>query len=384
MSKSYVNLYLKLSIMALATFCVLIRPSYSIPIKDITFLNHKLKQVKVGSSSRSSEIISQKELSFTLRYLAQSQDLFIGSAVNIKALNQDFLYRYKLSREFNLVTAENKMKFKHLNPEPYRFDFTEADRLITFANKYQMSIRGHTLVWHNALPDWLTEGDWTRDELITILRSYIKTVVGRYQGQVMAWDVVNEAIADDGTLRNSFWLKGIGPEYIEMAFRWAHEADPEAILIYNDYGGEGMNQKSDAIYQLVKSLLEKDVPIHGVGLQMHVQLDSPPNPEKVRQNMIRLADLGLEVQITEMDVRIRQPSTTEDYEQQAQVYRGMLRTCLLAENCNTFVTWGFSDRYSWIPDHFEGWGDGLFFDPTYQPKPAYYELLEELADYQSR
>ena len=308
----------------------------------------------------------------------------MGSAVSIRALNQDSLYRYKLSREFNLVTAENEMKFKHLNPEPHRFDFTETDCLLAFATAHQMKIRGHTLVWHNALPDWLIEGNWKRDELIAILRKYIKTVVRRYQGQIMVWDVVNEAIADDGTLRNSFWLEGIGPEYIEMAFRWAHEADPEAILIYNDFGGEGLNQKSDAIYQLAKSLLEKNVPIHGIGLQMHVRVDSPPSPQEVAKNMSRLADLGLEVQITEMDVRIRQPFTAKDYEKQAQIYRSMLRTCLLAKNCNTFVTWGFSDRYSWIPSHFENWGVALLFDRTYQAKPAYYELLEELANYQSR
>ncbi len=157
-----------------------------------------------------------------------------------------------------------------------------------------------------------------------------------------------------------------------------------SLLIYNDYGGEGLNAKSDAIYRLAKSLVENNVPIHGVGLQVHVQVNSPTNSQEVAENMSRLADLGLDVQITEMDVRIKQPSTTKDYEQQAQIYRSMLRTCLLAKNCNTFVTWGFSDRYSWIPSHFENWGEALLLDQIYQAKPAYYEILEELANYQSR
>ncbi|MDJ0691888.1 MAG: endo-1,4-beta-xylanase [Xenococcaceae cyanobacterium MO_188.B32] len=382
MKKSWRAPILKVAWMAVATLSVLpTLPSHSMSIPGMNILSQKSQELDLDFTDRFPEAFFAREIDFTLRSQAKSHDFFIGSAVNVKVLNQDFLYRYSLAREFNMVTAENQMKFKHLHPEPHRFDFTEADLLMAFATAHQMMIRGHTLVWHNALPDWLIEGNWKREELIAILRSYIKTVVGRYQGQIMVWDVVNEAIADDGSLRDSFWLKGIGPEYIEMAFHWAHEANPKAILIYNDYGGEGLNRKSDAIYQLVKSLKERDVPIHGVGLQMHLRLDSPPSSLEVGENMIRLANLGLEVQITEMDVRIRQPSTAQDYEQQAKIYQEMLHICLLASNCNTFVTWGFSDRHSWIPSHFEGWGDALLFDRAYRPKPAYYELQKELAKY---
>ncbi|PSN10703.1 1,4-beta-xylanase [filamentous cyanobacterium CCT1] len=317
----------------------------------------------------------------TLASLARGQDLYVGTAVNLKALERDRQYRRRLAQEFNLVTAENDMKLERLQPRRNQFDFSQADRLLAFAADHQMAVRGHTLLWHRAVPDWLEQQDWSRAELMAILENHIKTVVGRYRGQIAAWDVVNEAIADDSTLRDTFWLRGIGPDYIEMAFRWAHEADPDALLMYNDYGGEGLNAKSDAIYELVQSLRSRDVPIHGVGLQMHVQANAAPSSQEVAANMARLADLGLQAQITEMDVRIRQPSTPGDADQQADIYRAMLQTCLEAENCNTFVTWGFSDRYSWVPGYFEGWGEALIFDQDYRAKPAYHSLLNLLADY---
>ncbi|MBE9107844.1 endo-1,4-beta-xylanase [Nodosilinea sp. LEGE 07298] len=317
----------------------------------------------------------------TLADLARRQDLYVGTAVNLKALGRDRRYRRRLAQEFNLVTAENDMKLERLQPRPHEFDFSQADRLMAFAADHHMAVRGHTLVWHRALPDWLEQRDWSRDELMALLENHIKTVVGRYRGQIVAWDVVNEAIADDGTLRDTLWLRGIGPDYIELAFRWAYEADPDALLMYNDYGGEGLNAKSDAIYNLVKSLRDKAVPIHGVGLQMHVQANSAPSPQEVAANMARLADLGLQAHITEMDVRIEQPSSPGDADQQADVYQAMLQTCLQAENCNTFVTWGFSDRYSWVPGYFDGWGEALIFDRDYRAKPAYHSLLDALANH---
>ncbi len=374
----------KLTSILLATFCYLLVSSHSISAQEINLFSQNLNDFDEKLIDKISDTVLDQDIKVTLRSLAQKHNLFIGSAVNVKALSKDFLYRDNLSREFNIITAENAMKFKYLHPKANYFDFTKADYLMAFASANQMEVRGHTLVWHYALPDWLKEGDWTRDELIGILENQIKTVVGRYRGQIIAWDVVNEAIADDGTLRNSFWLENIGPEYIEMAFRWAYEADPNALLIYNDYGAEGLNRKSDAIYRLIKSLLANNVPIHGIGLQMHIPVDSPPNVRDVADNMSRFANLGLQVHITEMDVRIKKPSVVSDFQEQAKIYRDILRSCLLVEKCNTFVTWGFSDRYSWIPDHFKGWGDALLFDRSYKAKPAYYKLLEELADYQKQ
>jgi endo-1,4-beta-xylanase len=217
-------------------------------------------------------------------------------------------------------------------------------------------------------------GSFSREEWINILRDHITTVVSRYQGKIYAWDVVNEAVNDDGSLRDTVWLRNIGPEYLDLAFRWAHEADPNALLFYNDYGGEGLNQKSNAIYDLVNGLLDRGVPINGVGLQMHVSLEYSPSPQEVAENMARLSNLGLDVHITELDVRLELPVTEEKLAAQARIYQELLEVCLNVDNCKAFVMWGFTDRYSWISSFFRGYGSALIFDSSYHAKPAYYAL----------
>lgn len=315
-----------------------------------------------------------------LRNLAEECGIYIGAAVERSLLDIPD-YAYILKREFNILTTENALKFGPVHPQREAYSFSDADYIISFAERNGMKVRGHTLVWHQQLPSWVAQGNYSREEWISILREHIMTVVGRYKGRIYAWDVVNEAIADDGTLRDTIWLRNIGPEYIEMAFRWAHEADPQAILFYNDYGAEGLNVKSNATYNLVKSLLEKGVPIHGVGLQMHLSLENPLNPQEVEANIKRLNDLGLEVHITEMDVRIRMPARWEDLIEQAKIYRDILRACLSVERCKAFVIWGFTDKYSWIPGHFSGYGAALIFDESYVPKPAYYFIAETLVEH---
>jgi endo-1,4-beta-xylanase len=317
----------------------------------------------------------------SLRSLAQARGIGIGAAVGPQFLREEPAYAETLGREFSMLTPENAMKFGLVHPEPDRYDFTDADYIVGFAEAHGMQVRGHTLVWHFQLPTWLTEGTWTRDELITILREHITTVVGHYRGRVAAWDVVNEAVGDDGPLRDTIWLRGIGPEYIDMAFRWAHEADPDALLFYNDYAGEGLGAKSDAIYALVQGLLERGVPIDGVGFQMHVSLRWSPQPQDVAANMERLGALGLQVHITEMDVAIQgAPGTVEErLAAQANIYRDMMDVCLGSSACKAFVTWGFTDRHSWIP-LFTGNADApLLFDESYRPKPAYYAIMDALA-----
>ncbi|MBN1220146.1 MAG: endo-1,4-beta-xylanase [Anaerolineae bacterium] len=316
----------------------------------------------------------------SLRTLAEAQNVYIGAAVAAGPLQDEPIYGETLAREFNMLTAENVMKFESVHPDPKTYSFSAADALVDFAEEHAMQVRGHTLVWHNQLPPWVIEKKWERDELSKVLEDHISTVVGRYRGRVVAWDVVNEAIDDNGSLRQTVWLEGIGPDYIELAFQAAHEADPEALLFYNDYNGEGLGRKSDAIYELVQDLVQRGVPIHGVGLQMHVSVGRHPLPEKVAANIQRLSALGLKVHITEMDVRIESPTTETDLARQAQIYGEMLHVCLAAPSCEAFVLWGFTDRYSWIPDVFYGWNDALIFDPSYQPKPAYYALLGELAE----
>ncbi|MCS6815084.1 MAG: endo-1,4-beta-xylanase, partial [Cyanobacteria bacterium] len=303
--------------------------------------------------------------------------LFIGAAVAIRPLREQPQYHDTLVREFNVVTPENVMKFSLIHPERDRYDFTDADAVVNVARTHGMQVRGHTLVWHQQMPEWLSS--IAKDEVKAVLQDHITTVVSHYRGQVAAWDVVNEAIADDSSLRNSFWLQSLGADYIDWAFQWAHSADPEARLVYNDYGAEGLNSKSDAVYAFVQGLLQRNVPIHGVGLQMHVSLADFPAPADVTANVRRLVNLGLAVDITEMDVRLKEPATASDRVRQGQVYQQLLAACLAGGGCQTTVLWGFTDRHSWVPSFFPGWGSALIFDQNYRPKPAYYALQRYLA-----
>lgn len=349
-------------------------------VRDATLLVASILSVLVASYSAAAtktpmEIATPRS---SLRSFVQARGVQIGAAVAEGPLRRESLYAQTLGREFSMLTPENAMKFEPLHPDLDRYNFGAADSIVAFAKANAMQVRGHTLVWHDELPRWLTERNFRHAEIMAILREHILTVVGRYRGQVVAWDVVNEAVADSGRLRNTIWLKGIGPDYIDLVFRWAHEADPQARLFYNDYGAEGLGRKSNAIYTLAQSLRKRGVPIHGVGLQMHVELESPPNLRDAAANMDRLAALGLEVHITEMDVRIKRPVTKEKLAAQARIYRDTLAVCLSTQSCKAFVLWGFTDRHSWIPQFFSGSDAGLIFDESYRPKPAYNGLMDVL------
>lgn len=314
-----------------------------------------------------------------LRAYAERRGLRVGAAVAVRPLKNDPDYRETLRREFNILVAENAFKWSELRPSRGRFDFRGADAIVEFARANRMSVRGHTLVWHRQVPRWLTAGGFTRDEVVGLLRGHIRTVVGRYRGRVAAWDVVNEAVDDQtGNLRtDSFWYRALGPEYIELAFRFAREADANARLYYNDYSAEGMNAKSDGVYRLLSDLKSRGVPVDGVGWQMHELNGFRVGPEH-RENAKRLSALGLELSITEMDVRMKLPASREDYERQAEGYAGAAEFCLTEPGCKALLLWGVTDKYSWIPGEFPGWGDALIYDRQLRPKPAYFALRRAL------
>ncbi len=314
-----------------------------------------------------------------LRDLADKHGFYVGAAVAIRPLRSEPAYQETLKREFNIIVAENAFKWTGVHPAKDSYNFVDTDALVAFAEANHMKIRGHTLVWHKQLPRWVTTGSFTREEAINLLRDHINTVMGRYKGKIIAWDVVNEAIDDEtGRLRTqSFWYEKIGPDYIRMAFEFAHQADPAAKLYYNDYEAEDMGRKSDGVYRLLKELKAAGVPVDGVGWQMHV-----PNgfhiTEAHRQNAARLAALGLEMTITELDVRTRVPASANDLQTQATAYHEILGFCLSQPNCKALLVWGVTDKYSWIPGWYPGLGDALLFDKDYLPKPAYLGLREAL------
>jgi endo-1,4-beta-xylanase len=310
-----------------------------------------------------------------LRASADQRGFFIGAAVDVTPFKNEQIYSDTLKQQFNIMVAENAFKWDSVHPSRNTYNFADTDALVDFAQANNMKIRGHTLVWHNQLPGWLTGGGFSRDEVIAILKDHISTLVGRYTGRVWAWDVVNEAI-DDSThqLRtNSFWYQSIGPDYVKMAFEFARQADPGALLYYNDYSIEGMNPKSDAVYNMLGTLKNQGEPIDGVGWQMHVVNGFRIQPQH-QMNAMRFAGIGLDLSITEMDVRIALPDSPAEQQQQALAYSDVINLCLTQPNCKALVMWGFTDKYSWIPGSFPGWGDALIYDAAYQPKPAYVSL----------
>ena len=324
----------------------------------------------------------------SLRQEADNAGLLIGTAVRPTQLSEA-AYASTLAHEFNMVEPEDAMKWWVLRPDATTFDFRQGDEVVRFAQSHQMKIRGHCLVWGRYNPDWLTQGHFTTQQLSQLLHEHITRVMKHFAGQVFAWDVVNEALDENGNVRDSLWynqpgigLSENGTAYIEQVFRWAHKADPRALLFYNEAEGEGLNRKSDAIYAMVKDFKHRGVPIHGVGLQMHVpNLDA--NVPEIAANIARLTALGLRVHITELDVSLPVDSSgrlfPDDLTRQAEVYRGIVWACLNSPGCTAIQTWGFTDKYSWIGSHSRGArGQALPFDRAYQPKPAYRAVLEEL------
>ena len=313
-----------------------------------------------------------------LRVLAARHELHIGAAVSETHLREDPGYREILGREFNMATCENAMKFGPLRPSRETFAFDAADSIVAFAQEHDMAVRGHTLIWHMMLPQWFRDADSSYDEAIDIIRGHIHTVTRHYAGRLAAWDVVNEAFEDDGSWRETPFLKMLGPDYLSMAFHWAHEGDPHAKLFYNDFSADEINAKSDAIYEVLRELISQGTPVHGVGFQMHVNLENRPRPKSVAKNMRRFADLGLEVQVTEMDVALNVPATERDLAEEARLYGDIMEACLDTKAFSAFVTWGVTDRYSWIPLQFHGKGAPLLFDAEGRPKPAYFAVREAL------
>lgn len=319
-----------------------------------------------------------------LRDLAAPSGLLIGAAADAPYFS-DPNYVQALGGEYNLIVPENDLKFAETEPAQGRYSFCAADQLLAFAQANGMKMRGHNLVWAQSNPSWLTSGNFTSDNVANILADHISTVVGRYKGKLTDWDVVNEAISNSppyGLDQSSFWYRQLGSGYLDTAFQLAHAADPNAKLFYNDYGGEGLSGKSNAIYTLVQGMISRGVPINGVGLEMHLTLNGAPSQSDISANMARLAALGLEVHVSEMDVRVPVDSSgsasAASLAAEATIYQNVFAACQANPNCTEFLTWGVTDLHSWIPSTFPGTGAGLLFDSQYNPKPAYGALSASL------
>ena len=299
-------------------------------------------------------------------------------------------------KHFESVTAENAMKMGPIHPRENEFNWKDADVIVDFAAKNNLKVRGHTLCWHNQAPGWMfkdSEGnDTSKEVLLKRLKDHINAVVSRYKGKIYAWDVVNEVIDDDDLkyFRESPWYKICGDEYIKKAFEYAHEADPNALLFYNDYNTESPG-KRDRIYKMLKQLLDQKVPIHGVGLQGHWSIFGPTEQE-LRQSIEKFSSLGLQIQITELDISVYKSENTrrdrgqnepdiftpEMEAKQLEQYKMVFKVFREYKEKITGVTfWNVSDKSSWL-DNFPVRGRKnypLLFDQDFKPKKAYWEVV---------
>ena len=310
-----------------------------------------------------------------LRNAAASAGKLVGAAVQSSLLT-DARYSAVFARHFDYVTAEYEMKWDPIERARGSENFSGGDAIAAYAAARGMQVKGHALLWHQAVPSWVDA--LPAAELRAEVDRHIRSVAGHFRGRVRAWDVVNEAIDDSGFgLRNSSFRQKLGDGYIAEAFRSARAADPQALLFYNDYSGEGLGGKSDAIYNLVRNLLAQGVPIDGVGLQMHVRAANPPPADSVAANMRRLAALGLRVNISEMDVRVRDigGATPANLDTQRAVYRSLVAVCVAEPACDGVTFWGFTDAHSWIHTTF-GPDAPLLFDSQYVAKPSFFGVLD--------
>ncbi|KAG8748911.1 hypothetical protein FRC12_013719 [Ceratobasidium sp. 428] len=314
-----------------------------------------------------------------LHKLAKAHGRYFGTATDQLWTNTDAAYLAITGNvsEFGVNTPGNQLKWDATEKSRNTFTFTNADYEVNWAKNHSQIVRGHTFAWYSQLPSWVSSGGFDNATLISILQNHIATVAGRYKGQLYSWDVVNEAFNEDGTWRTNVFYNTIGPSYVAIALRAARAADPTAKLYINDYNIEWTGSKSDAVYALAKDLLAQGVPLDGIGFQAHLIVNS--FYRTFQANFERFAALGLDVALTELDIRFTLPVTDALLTSQAENYSYVVKSCTAVPRCIGITVWDTSDDYSWIPSVFAGQGAALLFDENKKPKPAYYAVADALA-----
>lgn len=303
----------------------------------------------------------------------------VGVAVNMDKLPFEENYRNLVISQFNSITPENVLKFNTIHPQQDYYEWQLMDSLVDFAKKHGKRIHGHTLIWHRSVPYWVQhyEGNW--DEIIP---AHTRQVISRYKNDIHSWDVVNEALNEDGTLRNSIWFEKISASYIEQAFKAAHETDKDALLFYNDYNLELNPRKLEAAINLCLQLKMKGIRVDGIGMQMHIA-DNYPSLQDIEQAARKITDAGFMVHFSEMDISMNPANdktsfTSRDLQKQAERYCDIfgMYSKLNPEYRFGITLWGVSDADSWISSEYNRADIPLLFDYRYQPKPAYCEIKE--------
>jgi endo-1,4-beta-xylanase len=313
--------------------------------------------------------------------------ILVGAAISGSGLNNQG-YKNVAAAEHNYVTAENEMKWDALEPNPGQFSWGSADNIVNWAIQNDMQVKGHTLVWHNQLPGWMSSMSGAT-QVEQAIRRHIENVMGHFKDRVHTWDVVNEAVITDSDtgvgnprMRPSVFFNALGVNFLDLAFEIAHEQDPDAKLYYNDYSIDALNDKADFVYEMIKGMVERGVPIDGVGFQMHI---GPPNNEAggadVAANLKRFSELGLEVLISEMDVNRCGGVVTEA--EQLTYYHDIVEACFQLPKCVGITFWGINDGRSWL-NGFSGAlcngqsSQSLLFNDQYQKKATYQQVMNAL------
>lgn len=322
-----------------------------------------------------------------LHYWAQKAGLdFFGAATDTPGFREREPYAAQYAKydeifadpkEFGQTTPTNGQKWMFVEPEPGVFNFTEGDYVANLAKKTGKMLRCHALVWHSQLAPWVEQTKWTPDELKAVIKRHIFGVAGHWKGQCAHWDVVNEALDEDGTYRKSVFYNVLGEEYIKLAFQWAAEADPEAKLYYNDYGIERpASVKTAGAIRIVKMLKDAGIKIDGVGMQGHLHADNHPTMEDHVKTLTAYAELVPEVAFTELDVRIKVPVNESKLAWQKESYQFVAESCIRVPQCVGITLWDFYDPFSWIPHVFPDNGAALPWNEDWTKKPAYDGLIE--------
>ncbi|KLU90863.1 glycosyl hydrolase family 10 [Magnaporthiopsis poae ATCC 64411] len=280
--------------------------------------------------------------------------------------------------EFGQTTATNGQKWLFVEPEEGVFNYTEGEVVSSIAARNRQTLRCHTLVWHSQLAPWVEAKQWTPETMREAIVRHIQNVAGHWKGRCYAWDVVNEALEDDGSWRKSVFYRVLGEEYIKLAFREAAKVDPHAKLYYNDYNLESPGPKVAAVGRLVKMLRDEGIRIDGVGAQAHLVAHRAPSLEKQVAAFQSFADLGVEVALTELDVRIQLPVNATNLELQKQVYVNSTAACLQVKKCVGITLWDFYDAFSWVPYVFAGEGAATLWFDDFSKHPAYDGIVEVL------
>ena len=351
---------------------------------------HSLSRIALVAAIIEAGFTSTFAADITIRELAKERGRFIGTILNSEwfndAIEPEFEEIHKT--QFNVVVAENEMKFDATEPKEDEFNFEKGDKMVKYAQANGIRVRGHALAWHSQVANWVNNYSGQKEKLLAVLKNHITKVVSHYKGQVAEWDVVNEAINDEYNAgwrsQGSVWYEGIGAEFLDSAFVWAHEADPDAELCYNDYSIEwGLREGSKAsfVVEQVKRWKKNNIPITCVGTQTHIEIAHETTPQNVRALAKALAELDVTLNITELDIGFPKGSagnlSAADYAKQGHLYRQFMDVFLEEPNMGEFVIWGLTDAHSWL-DEQQGKTEGLLYDKQYKPKPAFDSVMASL------